>query len=142
MRNREAYNQGNPKKYRGLTQSSLWILASYEASRLDVLTIDTEGEGEFLPVFSFEEEAETFLRLSADTGKKAGWWIRKAAAGELVSLLLAPCAQVKRVALDPLPLSFGRGMFPLFCVARERFVEDLLQVGKRQGRAAEPLVTA
>jgi len=33
---------------------------------LDVLTIDPNGDGGFLAVFSFEEEAETFLRLWED----------------------------------------------------------------------------
>ncbi len=141
MHSRKAPNQGTPKKNRGLTRRALWLIASYKASRLDVLTISTEGDGECLPIFSFEEEAETFLRLSGDDGA-AGWWIRKAAPGELVSLLLAPCAQVKWVALDPLPLSFGRGMFPFFGVARKRFVEDLLLGRKRGGTAAEPLVPA
>jgi hypothetical protein len=109
---------------------------------LDVLTMDTEeGDGESLPVFSFEEEARMFLRLSKDV-ETAGWWVRKATAGELVSLLLAPRAKVKRVALDPLPRrSLGRAMVPLFCVGRERFVEELLEVGKREG-AVEPLATA
>jgi hypothetical protein len=110
---------------------------------LDVLTMDTEeADGESLPVFSFEEEAQMFLRLSEDV-EAAGWWVRKATAGELVSLLLAPSwAKVKRVALDPLPRrSLGRVMVPLWCVGRERFVEGLLEVGRREG-AVEPLAPA
>ena len=94
-----------------------------------MLTVDTEADGRCLPVFSFEEEAETFLQFWGEAGKKAGWWIKKAAPGELVSLLLAPCAQVKWVALDPLPLSFGRWMFTFFSVGRKRFMEDLLLEG-------------
>ncbi len=137
-------NQDNPKKSRGLAHTSLWIITIYQqVSQLDVLTIDTqeEGDGECLPVFSFEEEAQMFLRLSKDV-KTAGWWIRKATAGELVSLLLAPCTKVKRVALDPLPTtSLGKVVLPLLCIGRERFVEELLEVGKREG-AVEPLVPA
>ena len=142
MHNSKALNQDNPKKRRGLAQSSLWLIASYQVSQLDVLTIDTEeGDEECLPVFSFEEEAQMFLRLSKDV-ETAGWWIKKATAGELVSLLLAPCAKVKRVALDPLPTtSLGRVIVPLFCVGRERFAEELLEVGKHEG-AVEPLVPA
>jgi hypothetical protein len=92
---------------------------------LDVLTVDPDGDGGYLPVFSFEEEAETFLRLSGDDGK-SGWWSREATSGELVSVLLAPCAEVKQVALDPLPLSFGGAMVPFVSVKRERFVHDLM----------------
>ncbi len=143
MHNSKALNQDNPKKSRGLARSSLWLIARYRVSRLDVLTMDTEeGDGGSLPVFSFEEEAQMFLRLSEDV-ETAGWWVRKATAGELVSLLLAPSwAKVKRVALDPLPTtSLGRVIAPLFCVGRERFAEELLEVGKREG-AVEALVPA
>jgi hypothetical protein len=136
----KAINQDNPKKSRGLAQSSLWLLASYQVSQLDMLTIDTEeGDGECLPVFSFEEEAQMFLQLSKDV-ETAGWWIKKVTPGELVSLLLAHCVKVKRVALDPLPTtSLGRVIVPFFFVGRERFTEELLEVGKREG-AVEPLV--
>ena len=129
MRGSKDPNESNLKKNRGLAQSSFWLIADYQASGLDVLTVDTEADGRCLPVFSFEEEAETFLQFWAEAGKKAGWWIKKAAPGELVSLLLAPCAKVKWVALDPLPLSFGRGMLPFFSIGRKRFMEDLLLEG-------------
>ena len=142
MPNSKALNQDNPKKSRGLARSSLWLIASYRVSQLDVLTMDTEeADGESLPVFSFEEEAQMFLRLSEDV-ETAGWWIKNATAGELVSLLLAPWAKVKRVALDPLPTrSLGGVMVPLLCVGRERFAEKLLEVGKREG-LVEPLAPA
>jgi hypothetical protein len=100
-----------PNKSGSLGQRPLWIIASLQAGRLDVLTIDPDGDGGYLPIFSFKEEAETFLRLSGDDGK-TGWWSREATSGELVSVLLAPCAEVKQVALDPLPLSLG-GAIPL-----------------------------
>ena len=142
MHDSKALNQDNPKKSRGLAQSALWLITSYQVSQLDVLTIDTEeGDGECLPVFSFEDEAQMFLQLSKDV-ETAGWWIMKVTAGELVSLLLAPCAKVKRVALDPLPTtSLGRVIVPLFCVGRERLAEELLEMGKRKG-AVEALVPA
>ncbi len=124
-----------PVKYGGLGQRHLWIIARYQASKLDVLTLDPEADGGYLPVFGFKEEAETFLRLLGDDGK-TGWHSRETSAGELVSVLLAPCAQVKRVALDPLPLSFGEaGLFPLVSLKRDRFVQDLM--GKRRGVAGE-----
>lgn len=118
-----------------LGQRPLWIIASLQAGRLDVLTIDADGDGGYLPIFSFEEEAETFLRLSGDDGKR-GWWSREATSGELVSVLLAPCAEVKQVALDPLPLSLGGSMvLPFVSVKRERFVQELM--GERRGVAGE-----
>lgn len=101
-----------------------------------MLTVDPDGDGGYLPVFSFEEEAETFLRLSGDDGK-SGWWSREATSGELVSVLLAPCAEVKQVALDPLPLSFGGAMVPFVSVKRERFVQDLM--GEPRWVVGEPV---
>jgi hypothetical protein len=105
---------------------------------MNPLTVDPDGDGGFLAVFSFKEEAETFLRLLGDD-EKTGWWSRETTAGELISLLLAPCAEVRGVALDPLPLSFDRVMLPLVSVDRDRFVQDLMR-GDR-GEAAELVPT-
>ena len=119
-----------PSKGKGLGQRPLWIIASNQASRLDVLTVDPDEDDSFLPLFSFEEEAETFLRLFADAGNTQ-WSSRKTTAGELISVLLAPCAKVKRVALDPLPLSLGSTMLPFVSVQRDRFVQYLM--GEHRG---------
>ena len=89
----------------------LWIIASHKNKRMEVLTVDPDGDGagSFLAVFSFEEEARTFLGISEDDEKK-GWSIRQTTPGELVSVLLAPCAEAREVALDPLPpLAFVAG---------------------------------
>ncbi len=116
-----------PDTIRGLEPRPLWIITSYHNSRMEVLTNDPDGDdGGSLPVFSFEEEAQTFLGLSENDQEGRRWRIRETTAGELVSVLLAPCADVRRVMLDPLPLSLGRLMAPLYSVARERFLEDLM----------------
>jgi hypothetical protein len=96
-----------------------------------VLTIDPDGNGGSLPVFSFKEEAQTFLGLSEnDQEEGRRWRIRETTPGELVSVLLAPCAGVRQVALDPLPLPLSRLMFSFCSLARKRFVEDLLGRGR------------
>jgi hypothetical protein len=129
-----------PDTIRGLlARRPLWIITCYRNNRTEVLTVDPDGDGGgSLPVFSFEEEAKTFLGLSED-GQEEGrrWRIRETTAGELVSVLLAPCAGVRQVALDPLPLTLGMGrlMASLCSVARERFVEELL--GRRREPAGE-----
>ena len=132
-----------PNKFRGLARRPLWIITCYPNNRMEVLTIDTDSDGGFLPVFSFKEEAQTFLCLSEkDQEEGRRWRSTETTAGELVSVLLAPSyAEVGQVALDPLPLPVGRAMLPLCSVARERFVEDLL-MGSRRKLAGEELVSA
>jgi hypothetical protein len=77
---------------------SFWLIVTRAHGRMEVLTIDAGGET-VLPVFSFQEEGELFLRLEAT----AEWWLRETTTGELISLLLGLCARVDKVALDPLP---------------------------------------
>jgi hypothetical protein len=117
-----------PDEIGGLARRPLWIITCYRNNRMDVLTVDPDGDaGGSLPVFSFKEEAQTFLGLSENDQEEGRMWrIRETTAGELVSVLLAPCADVRRVMLDPLPSSLGRLMAPLCSVAREWFLEELM----------------
>ena len=123
------------KKGRMLNKSSalirrpLWIITSYQNDQMELLTIDPDVEGSFLAVFSFEEEAEAFLHLTVD-GEKKEWQSRQTEAGELVSVLLGPCADVKQVAFDPLPLPLGRAMLSLVSVNRDTFLGYLSEDGK------------
>jgi hypothetical protein len=89
---------------------------------MEVLTIDAGGEM-VLPIFSFQEEGELFLRLEA-TG--ADWWPRETTTGELVSLLLGLCARVDKVALDPLPGLWEKEIVGLVSTGRRNFVRHLL----------------
>src|SRR5919199_1713175 len=112
-----------------LTRRPLWIITSYQNNRMEALTLDPDSDGGFLAVFSFKEEAEAFLSLLGDD-QKSDWRSRQTTAGELVSILMGPCASVKGVALDPLPLWLSRAMLGLVSVNRERFVQDLLEEHK------------
>ena len=104
---------------------------------MEVLTIDPYLEGDSLAVFSFEEEAEAFLGLLLDGEEnRKGWRSEQKKAGELVSVLLGPCAGVERVALDPLPLPVGRAMLPLVSVSRDAF---LVYLSEEDGGMAEEL---
>ena len=99
-----------------------WLIAKHENGQVEMLTIDTGGEGT-LPVFSFAEEAEAFLSLGAPG---TGWQAKETTAGELVSVLYGPCVGARRVALDPLPEVGGEAMIGLVCLSRERFVRNLI----------------
>jgi hypothetical protein len=89
---------------------------------MEVLTIDT-GDEMVLPIFSFQEEGELFLRLEA---MKADWCLRETTTGELVSLLLCLCARVDKVALDPLPGLWEREIVGLVSTGRRYFLRHLL----------------
>ena len=116
-----------------LTVRPLWIITSYEDNRMDALTIGSDLAGGFLALFSYEEEAEAFLLLLGDNEKKKRWQSEQTTAGGLVSVLLGPCADVKGVALDPLPMALSREMLPLVSMSRDRFLEYLLV--ERRGAA-------
>jgi hypothetical protein len=86
----------------------------------DLLTVDLDGAGEALPVFSFEEEAEMFLWLQTTEEVRE---VRETTPGQLVSILYGPCADVGRVMLDPLPEIGARMQISLLGMDREDFVE-------------------
>jgi hypothetical protein len=98
-----------------------WLIARVENGRTEVLTVRKGGQST-LPVFSFEEEAELFLRLGRPGG---GWSIRESRRGELISVLSGQCAGVERVALDPLPEPWTGAMIDLCCLGRGDFVAAL-----------------
>jgi len=89
----------------------------------DLLTVDLDGAGQALPVFSFEEEAEMFLWLQTT---EDGWEGRETTPGQLVSILYGPCADVGRVMLDPLPEIGARMQISLLSMDRNDFVESVM----------------
>ena len=131
-----------PYKITALARRPLWIITCYRNNRMEVLTIDPDGDGGSLPLFSFKEEAQTFLGLSEDDQEEKAssrWRIRETTAGELISVLRAPCADVRQVTLDPLPLPLSRLQCTFGSIARERFVEDLMMVERRRELTGESI---
>jgi hypothetical protein len=108
----------------GPTPTTRWMVARDGGGRLEPLCVRA-GLSKVLPVFSFEEEAEMFLHLGGYAD--SGWRARESSAGELVSVLCGPCADVEGVALDPLPEMLEDGTIGLVEVGRRRFVGQLLE---------------
>ena len=75
-----------------------WTIAG--ESRSATLTVDPDDGGEALAVFSFQEEADLFLRFQ---GARGDWRVRETTAGEIVSVLRGSHASVERIVMDPLP---------------------------------------
>lgn len=113
-----------------LTPRSLWLIAEHHNARMEVLTVDL-ANGEALPVFSFKEEAELFLRLEVS---RMGWRVREATGGELISILCGPCAGIQQVVLDPPPKILGKMTAGLLSLSRKDFVRTLMY----KGGPAEP----
>ncbi len=89
----------------------------------DLLTVDLDGAGEALAVFSFEEEAEMFLWLQrTEDGRE----VMETTPGQLVSILYGSCADVGRVMLDPLGEIAVRMQISLLGMDRGDFVESVM----------------
>ncbi|MDP8926593.1 MAG: hypothetical protein M3M97_06725 [Actinomycetota bacterium] len=112
--------------------STYWLIAKDGNGPMEVLTMGLDGGDEVLPVFSFKEEAEMFLRLG---GEGDGWRVRESGAGEVVSVLYGPCAGVKEVALDPLPEMVAERKVGLVSLGRKSFAEHLTNGGRPRGFA-------
>jgi hypothetical protein len=99
-----------------------WLITN---GRRDVFTLPYQGE-EMLPVFSHREEAEMFLRLGS-----VGYDCRASESGarELVSFLCGPCADVRNVALDPLPEMVADRSVGLVSLCREPFLRRITRPG-------------
>ena len=97
-----------------------WLIARDGTGRLEPLCV-RRGSARVLPVFSFEEEAEMFVRLGGYEGD-GGWRAKESSAGELVSVLCGLCVGVGGVALNPLPQMLKDGTIGLVLVGRRRFV--------------------
>ena len=103
-----------------------WVIAKDARDgfgRPDLLTVDLNGTGQALPVFSLKEEAEMFLWLqTTEDGRE----VRQATPEQLVSILYRPCADVGRVMLDPLPEIRARMQNSLLGMDRNDFVESAM----------------
>ncbi len=95
------------------------------------LVLDLAGLGRTLPVFSFPEEAEMFLRLD---GLGGGWYVRAGATGDFFPRLFGPVADVESVIVDPLPGALGDGAGRPVGLGPGRFVDRFL------GRSADGAV--
>ncbi len=103
---------------------------------MEVLTIGSSKE--VLPVFSFKEEAEMFLRFGVSG---AGWRVRESTCGELTSVLSAPCRDIGHVALDPLPEMVAEGTVEFVRLSRKAFIEVLLPSDPTPTVVQEPRMT-
>jgi hypothetical protein len=103
-------------------RATRWLIANLTDGKMDALTLDGGGD-RVLPVFSFWDEAEMYVRLQLGT---PGWEPRAFSADEIASMLYRSLSDVTRVALDPLPEVCDKTVLDLLCVRRDAFVRSLL----------------
>ena len=111
----------------------LWLILGPRPSGLPTPWLVDGGRG--LPVFSFGEEAEAFLRSRGYA--PGGWTVQETAPEELLAVLLGPaCAATKKVLLDPIPGVADGVSSGLVGIGKEPFVGRLLGHlrGDRAGR--------
>jgi hypothetical protein len=104
-----------------LTRRPFWLIVRQRTREMEVLTIGSYKE--VLPVFSFNEEAEMFLRFGVSG---TSWRIRESTCGELTSVLYTSCRDIEHVALDPLPEMVAEGMVGFVSLSREAFIGVIL----------------
>lgn len=103
-----------------------WFISEPHCSQTDALTPGLLDGGRVLPVFSFEEEGEIFLR--ARWTSPGDWKVREVGARELLPVLLGPsCAGVEKAVLDPIAGVADAFSTCLVGVSRERFAQRLLE---------------
>lgn len=107
----------------------LWLIVGEdrEGSGARPLTVEIPGAGgRALAVFSFEEEAQMHLLLSAPKGF---WRVEETRPEELTSLFSGASSGAKRVVLDPVGEIWARGANCLLSMSRESFLGHLLALG-------------
>lgn len=105
-----------------LTGTKYWVISG-DPRLVDVFKLDLDGLGKTLPVFSFKEEAEMFLKLG---GLDEGWWAGESGVDDLATLLLGDGADVESVVLDPLPAMLADSTVGLVALSLRRFVDRFL----------------
>ncbi len=107
---------------------SHWLIVKHLTSRMGVFTTYLCGDRNALVIFSFEEEAQMFLDLQL-AASKDGWRVRQTSVGELVSVLYGPCANARKVVMDPAPEVGERELVGIPSMHRNDFLRVLLGEG-------------
>jgi hypothetical protein len=107
--------------------SPQYVIARCSKGSLELLRIPLRAGEKALPIFSFEELAQGFLK---HRGLGPEWYIKKSYNGEMISLLLGPCTDVERILPNPLPDPLVAQGALLNSMDRKRFMDFLLTAKK------------
>ena len=107
----------------GVSDGAVYWLICDGTGPPGALVLDLAGLGRTLPVFSFPEEAEMFLRLD---GLDGDWEVREGVADDFFPHFFGARAGVESVVLDPLPGAMGDGAAGAVGIGPGRFVDRFL----------------
>lgn len=98
-----------------------WLLTRLRVSGLEVFTESTSKGEVILPVFGSADDAVGYL-----TEELSSWKPRKTGRGELASVLMGVCREVRWVTLDPPPRAATEEALKVLGLSRDNFLEPLL----------------
>ena len=124
-REKEGKLAGVSRSGTGVSDGAVYWLICDGTGPPGALVLDLAGLGRTLPVFSFPEEAEMFLRLD---GLDGDWEVREGVAGDFFPHFFGPREPVESVVLDPLPGTMGDGAEGPVGISPGRFVDRFLSV--------------
>ena len=107
----------------GVSDGAVYWLICDGTGPPGALMLDLAGLGRTLPVFSFPEEAEMFMRLD---GLDGDWEVREGVADDFFPHFFGPREPVESVVLDPLPGAMGDGAEGPVGIGPGRFVDRFL----------------
>ena len=122
-REKEGELAGVSRSRAGVSGGAVYWLICDGTGPPGALVLDLAGLGRTLPVFSFPEEAEMFLRLD---GLDGDWEVREGVADDFFPHFFGPREPVESVVLDPLPGAMGAGAEGPVGIGPGRFVDRFL----------------
>lgn len=104
-----------------------WLIEKPGVVGAEMLTVRSDAGRETLTVFSFEEEARSYLRLG---GFGKAWKVKKVVAGDILRALYASRGGAGWVALDPIPEIGHEALIDILSLSRQGFMDR--HVGKAE----------
>jgi hypothetical protein len=124
-REKEGKLAGVSRSGAGVSGGAVYWLICDGTGPPGALVLELAGLGRTLPVFSFPEEAEMFLRLD---GLDGDWEVREGVADDFFPHFFGRRERVESVVLDPLPGTMGDGAEGPVGIGPGRFVDRFLGV--------------
>lgn len=125
--------EDRPAERTSVLHGPYWLIRDSSLSgdeRADLLTLEIEGYGTTMPIFSVKEDAVTFLKEMPDHDSRQALEAAYTDRVRLASALIGPLAGVDRIVFDPLPEPHLSETVRLSGLGRRAFLDLMLGRGK------------